>query len=292
MFNYTGHTCDVCNEKFTAQSDVVVCPECGTPHHRECYRQLGHCVNEAKHAEGFEYSAPQPAANPNTLTCPKCGAVNPKDVAFCESCGISLADGNHQSRTSPEEFRQQAKSTFVPPVVPVGMEGEIDGVTLKDMALYIGPSYAYYIHGFKRIEKEPKTRIFCWSAFFFDGIYFLYRKMWLEAILVLLVGLVLGIPSTIVMMETMGVISSSSPLMFSNIDLVMTVCSVLSMMLKMWLAFIAVPRYQKKVVKDLKKIKATSQTTAEYYQTVVNKSGPSRAVLVFGVVMMIAYLFI
>ena len=29
MINFIGCTCDVCNEKFTAESDVVVCPECG-----------------------------------------------------------------------------------------------------------------------------------------------------------------------------------------------------------------------------------------------------------------------
>lgn len=292
MFNYIGHTCDVCNEKFTAQSDVVVCPECGTPHHRECYKQLGHCVNEAKHAEGFEYAPPQAAEKPNTITCPKCGAANPKDVAFCESCGISLADGSHKSHPSPEEFKQQARSTFVPPVVPVGMEGEKDGVTYKDMALYIGPSYAYYIHGFKRLQKEPKTKIFCWSAFFFDGIYFLYRKMWPEAILILLAGLVLGAPSMIVLAESMGIISSSSPLIFKHLDLVVTLGSVLSMMLKMWLGFVALPRYEKKVLKDLKRIKTTSSTTAEYYQKVVDKSGPSKVVLVLGAVMFVAYLFI
>ncbi|MBQ5782317.1 MAG: zinc-ribbon domain-containing protein, partial [Oscillospiraceae bacterium] len=231
MFNYIGHTCDVCNQKFDNHSDVVVCPECGTPHHRECYKQLGHCVNEAKHSEGFEYTPPQSTVNPDTVRCPKCGANNPKDAVFCESCGISLTDGSHKSHTSPEDIRQQAKSTFVPPVVPVSMEGEHDGVAYKDMALYIGPSFAYYIHGFKRIKKEPKTKIFCWSAFLFDGLYFLYRKMWGEAVLILLAGLVLGIPGSIVLAESMGLIPSSSPLLFSHLDIVVTVCSVLSMML-------------------------------------------------------------
>ena len=47
---YTGIPCAACGKKFTAEDDVVVCPECGTPYHRACYKELGHCVNEARHA--------------------------------------------------------------------------------------------------------------------------------------------------------------------------------------------------------------------------------------------------
>ena len=35
---YTGIPCAACGKKFTAEDDVVVCPECGTPYHRACYR--------------------------------------------------------------------------------------------------------------------------------------------------------------------------------------------------------------------------------------------------------------
>ena len=36
MIDYTGLECPICGEKFTAQDDIVVCPECGAPHHRDC----------------------------------------------------------------------------------------------------------------------------------------------------------------------------------------------------------------------------------------------------------------
>ena len=34
---YTGETCPVCNKVFQEDDDIVVCPDCGTPHHRKCY---------------------------------------------------------------------------------------------------------------------------------------------------------------------------------------------------------------------------------------------------------------
>ena len=46
---YTNYKCPVCNNQFTEDDDVVVCPECGTPHHRECYIQNGNCANADKH---------------------------------------------------------------------------------------------------------------------------------------------------------------------------------------------------------------------------------------------------
>ncbi|MBP0980525.1 MAG: hypothetical protein J6Q18_03075, partial [Oscillospiraceae bacterium] len=58
MFKYEGLVCDVCGNPFDNESDIVVCPDCGTPHHRECWFQLGHCINEEAHAEGFEWAPP------------------------------------------------------------------------------------------------------------------------------------------------------------------------------------------------------------------------------------------
>ena len=56
--NYTGVQCPVCFEVFDDSSDVVVCPECGTPHHRECYEKNGGCVNAAKHGGDFIWVSP------------------------------------------------------------------------------------------------------------------------------------------------------------------------------------------------------------------------------------------
>ena len=47
--DYKKYICPVCNEKFNEDDDVVVCPECGTPHHRSCYFQNGKCFNDDKH---------------------------------------------------------------------------------------------------------------------------------------------------------------------------------------------------------------------------------------------------
>ena len=50
---FSKYKCPVCGETFKPGDDVVVCPECGAPHHRECYEQLGHCCFEEKHSNNF-----------------------------------------------------------------------------------------------------------------------------------------------------------------------------------------------------------------------------------------------
>ena len=35
--------------KFFDDEDIVVCPECGTPYHRECWNRVGTCIHSAEH---------------------------------------------------------------------------------------------------------------------------------------------------------------------------------------------------------------------------------------------------
>ncbi len=294
MFNYNGCVCDKCGEKFDNNSDVVVCPICGTPHHRECYKELGHCVNEDKHKDGFEWKAPEKAVNFNVAICPRCQAENPKDAMFCESCGVAMAPqtNNNNNGTALGDILGREKTSVVPPILPKALEGECDGVSYKDMAIYIGSSAGYYVYNFKRKQAEGKNyKNFCWSAFLFDGLYFLYRKMWLETIAIFVINSIISIPNSIVMAEAFGLISADSPLLFNGIDIVVIICSILSFYLKITLAFIAIPRYQKKVVKDIKKIKSQSTSGNDYYQTLVAKSGPSKAVLYISIILFITSMY-
>ena len=55
MSKYTGFHCPICGGVFTDQDDVVVCPDCGAPHHRECWTQRGHCAYQDRHKENLEW---------------------------------------------------------------------------------------------------------------------------------------------------------------------------------------------------------------------------------------------
>lgn len=94
---YENTVCDGCKKRFEENDDVVVCPVCGTPQHRECYEKNGECVNAALHESGFmwhgEVSSPhvhqkeEKAHQGENLVCPACGHENPPGSPFCEVCG-------------------------------------------------------------------------------------------------------------------------------------------------------------------------------------------------------------
>lgn len=54
--NFTGSKCIICENEFNDNDDIVVCPECGTPYHRECYQKEGKCVNVRLHDQGKSWS--------------------------------------------------------------------------------------------------------------------------------------------------------------------------------------------------------------------------------------------
>lgn len=96
---YDKNICDGCGRQFEDGDDIVVCPECGTPQHRECYNLRGECVNASKHAQGFswnpqydgngEQNADQSSADgrADELICPACGMPNAAGSDRCAYCG-------------------------------------------------------------------------------------------------------------------------------------------------------------------------------------------------------------
>ena len=103
--DYRGQHCPICGKEFCDGDDIVVCPECGTPYHRECYKTAGHCVNEERHGESFEWKpetapykeekTPNVGQNANddghkVVFCPVCGRENPAEEPNCLNCGARL----------------------------------------------------------------------------------------------------------------------------------------------------------------------------------------------------------
>ena len=129
---YKGNTCDGCGKVFTEDDDIVVCPECATPQHRECYEKGDCCVNEHLHSDSYEWksSLPQEEKKPEdapeeekeveTSPCPNCGYHNPKGTKQCKNCsmklvvfGIDLADSIDDKKNDTENSKDVTK--YEPP---------------------------------------------------------------------------------------------------------------------------------------------------------------------------------
>lgn len=148
---YTNQKCDGCGKVFTPDDDIVVCPECATPQHRECYKKDGGCVNAHRHAEGFTWTGNDtvsPAAaveeKVKTIPCPNCGYGNPEGSDHCKQCsmrftllGFNVVDASaeleekerEQDESSPEATAPGYKAPFT---LGEGEGFENDGTPVAD----------------------------------------------------------------------------------------------------------------------------------------------------------------
>ena len=156
-FRFLNEKCLVCNNNFKEDDDIVVCPHCGTPHHRECYKENTKCVNHEKHSEEFRWEptfvTPEDTNTPKEEIKPPFGQVIDLDQM-------------------PMEFPFPAFPQNLLASFPQEIE---DGVKTEDMAIFVRHESPKYIRKFQQIKDGKLT--WNWAAFFFAPYWFFYRKM-------------------------------------------------------------------------------------------------------------------
>lgn len=209
LANYVGATCPVCQKEFLSGDDVVVCPVCGTPHHRSCYKQEGHCAVESRHAEGYAWQDPRSKKDPPKteqghagVACPSCGARNPDDSLFCQVCGVRLkaASQEHAQGGTSGYYTNSASYAYSEAFGGIPPTEEICGVSARDLAFYTGARSAYFLPRFKLIS-EGIGISFNFPAFLFGSLYFFYRKMYAVGAFLLLIKILVFLPTLLIMPE-------------------------------------------------------------------------------------------
>ena len=222
--NYIGEECPVCHKVFTKDDDVVVCPECGSPHHRECYKLENKCAYSDRHGTGYKWhgntseNINQGAGEP-VIGCPVCHSANKASAEVCTRCGSRLRPsaqetsgrtGQYQGNGGAYQggmYRNGEGSPDLDTVLSyLGYDPNEDmggGSTLKDVSSFVGNNTLYYIPIFKRM-KDLGTKIsFNLSCLIFPNLYFANRKMWLWAIIVTILEIICSLPSMFAYMADM-----------------------------------------------------------------------------------------
>lgn len=212
MSNYIGVRCPVCNKKFTEADDIVVCPVCGAPHHRDCYTQNSQCAFAADHLAGKEWSDPAVQApqeeTAGVRMCGRCGATNPQESIFCQVCGhpLSLHQSSAPGEGGPAQWSfpgvQMQIDTISMAYGGLSPEEEIGGESVRDLARYIGSGSAYYLPRFRILGEHARSVIPNLSAMVFSFLYYFYRKMYKVAVFLLVLYVVSSIPTYLAAWES------------------------------------------------------------------------------------------
>lgn len=309
---YVNQECPHCEKVFKKDDDVVVCPVCGTPQHRECYEENNRCVNADKHADGYEWKPKerkwennyyktnskqsQDSENVDSIICSNCGTENSSDSLFCKHCSASL--NNNQSNAGNQNFNPAFNQVNFQDGMPfaavfgnINPEDEIaPDVKLKEANKYVKTNTTLYSIIFKRIHDSNKSR-FNFAAFIFSGGWFLYRKQYaLGTILTLLMAICLvgyaffSVPSYQAMSDFMNSNNFTSYMEIYNellkqpLEQVFLCCASsifkdAQYVLMIISGFIANRCYYKHVVKKVKKEKENCETETELYKNLDKKGG-------------------
>lgn len=130
---YTGNNCDGCKKPFLDDEDIVVCPECATPQHRECYNEKGGCVNAHLHGTDFVWkgrvntkktifsSTLIKDTEAEDIICPHCGEKNPAGSKECRNCsmkftmfGVNIVEAAQREEQKMNKEKKPEEETAAP----------------------------------------------------------------------------------------------------------------------------------------------------------------------------------
>lgn len=317
MSKYVGQPCSSCRNVFKEDDEIVVCPECGSPYHKECYKREGRCINTFLHESGGEWH-PEPvmqntAAEISDRVCPNCGTHNSHDAFYCTGCGASLS-GEHPERPevinashdqySPDFNNRQGANPYPNPyanpyfnpqvnVRTVTEDTEMGSGTVSEYTKYVGPKFMYYIPKFLKFSNNGGKVSFNFAAFFFPHLWFFYRKMILPGIITVFIWVLAGIPS---MIEYIAMLSAEAAGQIYNFELeqnpVFYACSIIGTILIWAIRLVSCLFgnyiYYKKATSDIEKIKAGTPEAGKRDWLYAGKGGTSVLLVVITLVLLSA----
>lgn len=180
--NEKGLSCAGCKAYLFEEDDIVYCPVCGAPHHRECYNRTGHCALEELHGTENEYDAEKAArpvaeeknesekAENGVVTCGICGERYSRELNKCPKC--SAPDFAKINPYSEFDFLGG---------VPADLKLE-DDITAKEATRFVAANTHRYIPKFALLNKNNRVS-WNWMAFLFPCGWMLSRKMYKNGII-------------------------------------------------------------------------------------------------------------
>lgn len=306
MLDFQSLDCPVCHRRFAAKDDIVVCPHCGAPHHRECWKRKGHCAYEKKHGTREQWRRPADKSDEGTLVCGNCGLVNEAGAPVCAKCGRTLAESFAPAAENlPPTVDEGVFYSRFSPYVGIAPDSRMDGLPVTDIAAFVGPGAAYYMARFHFLRLQRGKMSWNWAAAFFPVGWALCRKMNRLFWILLLLSLLLALPCALLAVSAARALASDpallesfwasrtlpegigSPLLFYLAN----GGALLSLIMRVVLAFLANHLYYRHVVRSIEKLQADCREDRLYYRFALSRKGgtsPVRVVLFYAAIGLLA----
>ena len=168
---YENVKCELCQVTFLPGDDVVVCPDCGSPMHRDCWKELGHCANAEKHAAGFVWNAPIRPVSAGQAQFQTQEEAKAEEDTGSTGPFASVFGGY-------TEYQTGENSQFGPNTRIIGAKEQLGEFTVEDYGRVIQKNIHRFIPKFFAMEKSGKKFSLNIAAFLFPAYWAFYRKMY------------------------------------------------------------------------------------------------------------------
>lgn len=185
--------CPYCQKPFADGDDVVVCPECGAPAHRDCWKKRGGCLYESKHDAGYTWEIPyskereeaerkaqeEEAARRNARTFGD-GADRKQADTRPDGMPFDNEYGNYASYTTGDHGEMK------PTVRVIGPDEMLGDFRVREYGEVIQNNKNRYIPKFFVMENTKRNIVGNIAAFFFPTLWSAYRRMYALALILVL----------------------------------------------------------------------------------------------------------
>ena len=171
---YTDEKCPVCGVAFKEADDVVVCPDCGAPYHRVCYKEQGDCSYSEKHG-GYSWKGDKQILMEH---CENIHHAKMKKLTEKEEDNIDMSRIN-----SVEELREVMEKRLLQQQKDFP---EAEDVNAEELVKFCGKNAAYYLPVFRDIISRGQILKLNFSAFVFFPLHCFFRRMNLFGVVILL----------------------------------------------------------------------------------------------------------
>lgn len=245
--NFIQEECIVCKKRFIEDDDIVVCETCGTPYHRECYNQVGKCINTEYHENGWTFS--EKHRKPNEVLQSNSNKSQQFNVDSVSINGSSNSD----NFTEDNYDRVISVSNDILRQVNLDPNEDCSGVTLLEFYLYTKSLFSTKM--FHKTFTEKHKNVFNVWAFLFSEYYMVSKNMYVPAVFTFLINFVITIPLLIWNSPEYIVNQMSDTFSSVSFKIILVISLILLAVFRLFIGYKTLPLYFKECVSNIKSIK-------------------------------------